>query len=157
MKITKVSQDCVLLIAKWEGFEKSPYLCPANVPTIGYGTTRYPDGKKVTLKDKDVNQNEALVFLNYDIKAFSLSVDAIAVDTITQSQFDALVSFAYNLGSHALKNSTLLRVINANQNNSRIAKEFKRWVYAGGKKLQGLISRRNEESELYFKDLMRIK
>lgn len=153
MKITKVSEDCVLLIAKWEGFRSSPYMCPANVPTIGYGTTRYPNGEKVKLSDKDVNQNEALLFLNYDIKAFSLSVDAMAVDTITQSQFDALVSFAYNLGSHALKNSTLLRVVNANPNNSRIAREFKKWVYAGGKILQGLISRRNEEAELYFQDL----
>ena len=67
-----------------------------------------------------------------------------------QNQFDALVSFAYNLGNGALKGSTLLKKVNANPNDIAIKKEFLKWVNAGGKRLQGLVNRRTEEANLYF-------
>jgi lysozyme len=74
----------------------------------------------------------------------------MAVDTITQNQFNALVSFAYNLGAQSLKGSTLLKKVNANPNDPTIAVEFLKWVNAGGRKVAGLVRRREAEANLYF-------
>jgi len=150
-KITNISLEGLNLICKYEGFISEPYLCPANVPTIGYGTTRYPDGNKVKLTDQSINKDKALEYLKHDIFIFEKGVDALCIDTINQNQFDSLVSFSYNLGLQALKNSTLLKLINKNPNDPMIKKEFAKWVNAGGKKLLGLIKRRDEEATLYFK------
>ena len=150
-KATKINQVGIDLITYYEGFKSAPYLCPANVPTIGYGTTRYPDGKKVSLSDSPINKDKAIAFLKHDLTVFELAVDAMATDALTQNQFNALVSFAYNLGSTALKSSTLLKKVNANPNDQTIKLEFSKWVYANGKKLPGLVARRNKEAEIYFK------
>lgn len=150
MKITKIDEKGLQLIMKYEGFKSKPYLCPAGVPTIGYGTTRYNDGTKVKLTDKPITKEQALELLKHQVKQYELDVDAMAVDSINQNQFNALVSFAYNLGSQALKKSTLLKKVNKNPNDASITKEFLKWVFAGGKKLNGLIRRRNDEAQLYF-------
>lgn len=149
-KITKIDSSGLTLITASEGFKPAPYLCPANVPTIGYGTTRYPNGKKVSLKDAAISQLQGLEFLKHDVAVFELAVDAMATDALTQNQFNALVSFAYNLGSTALKSSTLLKKVNTNPNDSGITAEFLRWVYANGKKMPGLVTRRTKEAQLYF-------
>jgi lysozyme len=78
-------------------------------------------------------------------------VDSFTTDLVNQNQFDALVSFAYNLGSGALKSSTLLKKVNINPNDTTIQAEFEKWVYAGNVKLQGLIRRRKSEAFLYYK------
>jgi lysozyme len=83
--------------------------------------------------------------------SFEKYVDSYCVDTITQNQFDALVSFAYNLGPSNLKVSTLLKKVNANPNDELIKLEFMKWVKAGGKTLKGLVRRREAEANLYFK------
>lgn len=150
MKITAINDAGVSLITSFEGFEPKPYLCSAGVPTIGFGTTRYPNGKKVALTDKDITRFEATVYFTHDIKHFELAVDAMFVDTVTQNQFNALVSFAYNLGEYALKKSTLLKMVNLNPNDPAIAHEFSKWVSAGGKKVAGLVRRRAAESKMYF-------
>lgn len=150
MKITRVDQKGIDLITSFEGFRGRSYLCPANVPTVGFGTTRYPNGSKVSLSDREITKEEAISFLQYDVKNFELAVDAMAVDTLTQNQFNALVSFAYNLGSNALKGSTLLRKVNLNIWDSSIRNEFMKWTHAGGEVLEGLVKRRKAESELYF-------
>lgn len=150
MKTTKIDQKGIDLITHFEGFRSKPYLCPAGVPTIGIGSTRYPNGSKVTINDREITKEQAISFLQHDIKNFELSVDALCVDSITQNQFNALVSFAYNLGSGNLKVSTLLKKVNSNPSDESIINEFNKWVYADGKKLDGLINRRNAEANLYF-------
>ncbi len=150
MKITRIDQKGIDLITKFEGLKLQPYLCPANVPTIGYGTTRYHNGVKVSMSDMSITKEKAIDYLRHDVNGFELAVDAMAVDAITQNQFNALVSFAYNLGSTALKGSTLLKKVNANPSDTSIRAEFMKWVNAGGKKLNGLVVRRQAEADLYF-------
>ena len=147
MKTSKKGLD---LIKKYEGLELKPYLCPANVPTIGYGATYYPNGVRVTMSDKDVTEGFAEVLLLEMLERYEKGVERYVQSDINQNQFDALVSFAYNLGLGALKGSTLLKRVNENPCNENIIFQFKRWVNAGGVKLSGLVKRRNEESILYF-------
>ena len=150
MKITKTSKKGIDLIKKYEGFRSKPYLCPAKVPTIGYGATYYPNGQKVKLSDPAIDEKHATLLLEAMLVPYEKAVDSFCRDDINQNQFDALVSFAYNLGTSALKNSTLLKKVNKNPNDKSIAFEFNKWVNAGGKKLEGLVRRRTEESKLYF-------
>ncbi|MCJ8281044.1 MAG: lysozyme, partial [Rivularia sp. ALOHA_DT_140] len=108
----RISENCLNLIKKWEGFYSEAYLCPANVPTIGYGTIRYPDGRKVRLGDT-ISEPVAEAFLHDECAECARGVTkAVKVD-INQNQFDALVSFTYNLGIGAFQRSTLLKKINA--------------------------------------------
>lgn len=149
-KITKVSKTGLDLIKKYEGFRANPYKCPAGVPTIGYGATYYPNGKRVKMTDPPITEKIATGMLKEMLVRFEKAVDTYCVDTINQNQFDALVSFAYNVGTNALKNSTLLRKLNVDPNDPTIRDEFMRWVRANGKKLKGLVTRRKEEADLYF-------
>jgi len=150
MKITKTGQKGLKLIKEFEGFRSKPYLCSANVPTIGYGATYYPNGKKVTLNDQPITEEYAVQLLSTMLDTFEKAVDSFCRDDINQDQFDALVSFAYNLGNGSLKSSTLLKKVNANPNDPTIRDEFMKWVNAGGKKLPGLVRRRQAEADLYF-------
>ena len=120
------------------------------MPTIGYGTTRYANGKKVTLNDPEISEKVAAAHLMEDLVTFEQQVDALVRDDINQNQFDALVSFVYNLGGNSLKSSTLLKKINKNPNDKTIRAEFLKWVYANGRKLSGLVKRRTKEADLYF-------
>jgi lysozyme len=150
MRITTINKAGIDLISQFEGFSSKPYLCSAKVPTIGYGTTRYPNGKKVTLQDTSITVEQAKDIMRHDVRQFELAVDAMAVDTINQNQFNALVSFAYNVGANALRTSTLLKKVNANPNDPFIRNEFLRWNRAGGNIVAGLTRRREAESNLYF-------
>lgn len=149
-KITKISPKGLELIKKYEGFFAKPYLCPAGVPTIGYGTTYYPNGHKVTLQDKPISEQTASAILMDTLVTYERSVDSYTRDDINQNQFDALVSFCYNLGGYNLKRSTLLKKVNKNPDDPTIKDEFNKWVRAGGRKLKGLVRRRAEEADLYF-------
>jgi lysozyme len=151
MKITKTGTAGIEMIKFFEGFRSAPYKCPAGIPTIGYGATFYPDGKKVTMTDKAITEQEGTALLQNMLVSFEKYVDSYCVDTITQNQFDALVSFTYNLGPANLKSSTLLKKVNANPEDETIHLEFMKWVKAGGKTLKGLVRRREAESQLYFK------
>lgn len=150
MKITQISQKGIDLILSFEGFEPRPYLCSAQVPTIGFGTTRYPDGRKVTLTDTEITRPKAIEYFKHDIAGFEANVDAFCRDDINQNQFDALTSFCYNCGATNLKSSTLLKKVNANPNDPTIRDEFVKWVRANGKIVKGLQRRRIAESNLYF-------
>ena len=151
MKITKTGTAGIDLIKMFEGFRSAPYKCPAGIPTIGYGATFYPNGKKVTMTDKAITEAEAVDLLKHMLVSFEKYVDSYCRDDINQNQFDALVSFAYNLGPANLKASTLLKKVNANPEDESIKLEFMKWVKAGGKTLKGLDRRREAESVLYFK------
>ena len=150
MKITKISTKGLDIIKKYEGFSSKPYLCPAKVPTIGYGSTYYEDGSKVKLTDSPITQERATELLEALLISFERAVDSYCIDTINQSQFDALCSFAYNCGVGNLKSSTLLKKVNVNPDNPTIKDEFLKWTKGGGKTLPGLIRRRTEEAQLYF-------
>ena len=148
----------VLLIAQFEGLRLKPYLCSAGVPTIGYGSTFYPSGRKVTMRDKPITQETAFWMLKQVANMFAKDVDSLVTSNINQNQFNALVSFAFNLGSdidadnipEGLGDSRLLRRVNANPNDPEIAREFVKWNKAGGRVLDGLTKRRLKEAELYF-------
>ena len=150
-KITTVGEEGVALIKSFEGFRSAPYRCPAGIPTIGYGATFYPNGKKVTMTDKAITEHEATDLLRHMLENFEKYVDSYCRDDVNQHQFDALVSFAYNLGPANLKSSTLLKKVNLNPNDGTIRDEFMKWVKAGGKTLKGLVRRREAEANLYFK------
>lgn len=151
-KITKVSKDALQLIKKFEGFCAQPYLCPSSVSTVGYGSTFYEDGTKVKLDDPAISEERATQLLLNVLKTFEKHVDTYTRDDITQSQFDALVCFAYNVGVGALKSSTLLKLVNTNPSDPLIKNEFLKWNKAAGKALKGLTNRRTAEAELYFKN-----
>lgn len=139
-----------LLITKHEGLKLKPYLCPAKVPTIGYGNTYYPDGKRVTLLDKEITKQEAFDMFKEIANRFAKRVDELVTSNINQNQFNALVSFAYNVGTGNFSSSTLLKKVNKNPNDLTLKAEFLRWNKAGGKVLNGLTNRRNEEADIYF-------
>jgi lysozyme len=151
MKITQASNNLIELIKKFEGFSAVPYMCPASVATIGYGSTRYADGRKVTMTDNSITIEGAIILLKQTLKQYELAVDSYCRDDINQNQFDALVDFAYNCGNGNLKSSTLLKKVNANPNDPTIAAEFRKWNKGGGKVLKGLVNRREAEIQLYFK------
>lgn len=139
-----------LLITKHEGLKLKPYLCPAKIPTIGYGNTYYPDGKRVTLLDKDITKQQAFDMFKEIANRFAKRVDELVTSNINQNQFNALVSFAYNVGTGNFSSSTLLKKVNRNPDDLTIKDEFLRWNKAGGKVINGLTNRRNEEADLYF-------
>jgi lysozyme len=139
-----------LFITKHEGLRLKPYLCPAKIPTIGYGNTYYANGKRVTLLDKDITKQEAFEMFKEIANRFAKRVDELVITELTQNQFNALVSFVYNIGTGNFASSTLLKKINKNPNDLTIKDEFLKWNKAGGKVLNGLTNRRNEEADLYF-------
>ena len=147
----KTSSAGLSIIKKWEGFRSKPYLCPAGVATIGYGSTVYPDGRAVSLRDPSINEAQAVEILAATLVKYEDAVrryTANAKKPISQNQFDALVSFAYNVGIGNLQKSSLLRLVNAG-NFAGAGREFGKWVFAKGKKLQGLVDRRADESYLF--------
>jgi lysozyme len=146
----KLSQSGYDLIKEFEGLSLKPYKCSAGVPTIGYGSTYYENGVRVTMNDAPISKDRAFDLLKITASRFAIKVENLLKKPVTQNQFNALVSFAYNVGSGALASSTLLKLVNINPNDAMIAKEFLKWNKAGGKSIQGLTNRRIKESALYF-------
>lgn len=134
------------LIKDFEGLKLSAYLCSANVPTIGYGNTYYPNGVKVKLGDK-ITQSQAEELLIDILKKFEAIVNRKLKVKVSQNQFDALVSHTYNTGG----SDTLFRLINNGANDNDIRSWIEtRYITGNGVKLKGLIRRRKSESELFF-------
>lgn len=140
----EITNEGINLIKEFEGLELKAYLCPAGVWTIGYGHT-----KGVKKGDK-ITQLEADNFLKEDLSSFEKGVTRLIKSNINQNQFDALVSFAFNLGLANFKKSTLLKKVNSNPDDRTIVDEFIKWIHAGGKQLEGLKKRRQAEAYLYF-------
>lgn len=144
-----ISEKGIELIKRYETLRLTAYLCPAGVPTVGWGTTIYPNGSRVKLGDV-ISKDYAQSCFEHDIKRFVYKVDAFTTDKVNQNQFDALVSFAYNVGDTNLKKSTLLKLVNENPKDFvRIRAQFLKWCYADGVKFDGLIERRAREANLY--------
>lgn len=155
--ITGISMKGLDIIKKFEDIVLHPYLDSVGVPTIGWGTTHYPNGKAVTMKDAPITAGQAEEFLMSEVHEISVALNrAIAVNRIVlnQNQYDALVSFAYNVGVGGLLGSTLFKKVKVNPKDPTIKDEFEKWVYGTVNrkkiKLAGLVKRRGLESELYF-------
>jgi lysozyme len=154
----KVSENGKDLIKSFEGLVLHPYLDSAGVPTIGWGNTFYPNGKKVTLKDRPITREQADEIFDFVLSLFEKDVTSLVKAPLKQNQFDALVSFAYNVGSdidaddipEGLGDSTLLKKVNANPNEPSIVNEFLKWNKAGGQVNKGLIRRRTIEAHYYI-------
>lgn len=143
MRMSKQGYD---LIKAFEGYFQRPYLCPAGYPTVGYG--------HVIVKGEDfsagLTEEEANDLLHKDMFSYEQAVLRLIRVPLTQSQFDALVSFTYNLGSGALQRSTLRQKINRGEHED-VPVEMLKWIWAGGRKLKGLLRRRQAEGVLYAK------
>lgn len=139
----KTSQNGIEFVKRHEGLRLKAYLDSAGVWTIGYGSTG-------GVRPVDViTEAQAEAKLREDIRTAEREVNRHKLG-INQNQFDALVSFTFNVGSGNFRSSTLLKRIKENQNHPDIKNQFNRWVYGGGKRLDGLVKRRAEEAKLYF-------
>ena len=146
MDIEKAIDIAKSLCVQFEGLYLRPYLCPAGVPTIGYGSTFYDDGRKVRLTDQSITRYKADQLLDFMLRTkFMPAVIKLCPGLETESQLGAITDFAFNLGINALKNSTLRKKINAGDWVSA-KKEILKWNKAGGKELEGLKKRRLAES-----------
>ncbi|BAO34833.1 TPA: lysozyme [Serratia marcescens] len=144
----KISDDGMALIKRFEGLRLQAYQDSVGVWTIGYGWTQPVAGRKIGA-GMAIDATTAERLLLCGIAQFEQGVERRVTVPITQGQFDALVSFAYNLGLRALENSTLLRRLNAGDRQGA-ADEFGRWVNAGGVRLDGLVARRAAERALFL-------
>lgn len=137
------------LIQQFEGLKLKAYKDSAGIWTIGYGNITYLDGSKVK-KGDEITREQADLMFKETANKFAYKVASLIDVCLTQNQFNALVSLAYNIGLGAFEKSTILKKVNASPNNPSIKDEFLKWKMAGGKVIQGLLNRRIKESEVYF-------
>lgn len=134
-----------VLCRKFEGLYLLPYLCPAGIPTIGYGATYYQDGRRVTLKDPAITPERAEALLLWHLRTVYLpAVQQLCPGVTDPHRLAALVDFCFNLGAPRLKTSTLRLRVNANRWQD-VPVELRKWVMAAGKRLRGLVNRREAE------------
>jgi len=143
MTLMFTSQKGIDIIKKYEGCKLTAYKCPAGVPTIGYGRTQ---GVKMGMT---ITQAQAEAFLKADIKPLESVLNKMGIN-YTQNQFDALVSWLFNLGVGNFNSSTLKKKILAKASDVEITDQITKWVNAGGKPLLGLKKRRVEEANLFL-------
>lgn len=146
-----ISENGLNLIKQFEGLSLKPYADAVGVPTIGYGNTYYENGGKVRLSDPSISEERATELLRHAVSHYEKAVKASVTVPLSQNQFDALVSFTYNLGAGNLQRSTLLRLLNQG-NYQAAATQFVRWNRAGGRVLRGLTRRREAERDLFLKE-----
>jgi lysozyme len=155
----KVSQKCIEQIKKDEGVRNRPYQCPALLWTIGVGHVIDPNNAKVPLADRKqlpipagwdrvLSADEIDEILRKDLARFEAGVLRLIKVPLTQGQFDALVSFSFNVGLGNLQNSTLRMKVNRSEFEAA-AEQFLVWTKAGGKVLPGLVKRRTHEKEMF--------
>lgn len=139
----------VQIIIGFEGYSATPYQCSAKVWTIGYGSTRQPDGTPVTADTPAITREEAKRWLEADLRKFEGAVTRLVDVPLHENQFSALVSLVYNIGSGNFKASTLRSKLNRGDYFGA-SQEFYKWRRAGGKVLNGLVRRRAAEEALFL-------
>ena len=144
--------EAILLAAKlcrrFEGLYLRPYLCPAGVPTIGYGSTVYEDGAAVQLTDPPITRERAEALLLHDLmRTRAPAVRRLCPNVQAPARQAALLDFAFNLGNGALAGSTLRKRVNA-ERWAEVPAELRKWVRARGRVLRGLVLRREAEAAL---------
>jgi len=150
MGIKEVIAIAEPLIKRFEGWRSKPYLCSANVPTIGWGSTMYENGDRVTLDDPEISKERGQELFELDAERFLLQVyKACPVLTKHQNKAAAILSWTYNLGPARLRSSTMRTRINQEQWGEAV-QELKRWNLAAGKVTKGLVLRREAEATLFL-------
>lgn len=143
----KTSKKGIDLILSFEGFSSKPYLDAAGIPTIGYGNTYHPGGKKVTMKDAAITKEKGEEIFAAVLPIYEKIVNSKVKIELNQNQFDALVSHTYNTGG----SDTLFSLINKRSSDEAIRNWFTtKYITSGGKVLNGLIRRRKAEADLFF-------
>jgi len=148
----KLGPQGLALIKQFEGFEPAPYRDAVSIPTIGYGATYYPGGQRVSLRDPPITEPEASRLLELMLARYAEGIDRYAQVPLSQGQFDALVSWAYNVGLEAARTSTLMRRLNEGDYLGA-ADQLPRWNRAGGQVLRGLTLRRLAEQDLFVSSM----
>lgn len=142
-----ITQKGLELIKQFEGFSSVIYKDSAGLPTIGYGHL-IKENEKALFKS-GITKSKAEELLKADVNTAERAVTRLITVPLNDNQFDALVSFTFNLGAASLQRSTLRAKVNRAEH-EQVSLEFLRWVYAGGRKIPGLIRRRQAEAELYL-------
>lgn len=138
----------IAIIKKYEGFSAEVYKCPADVPTIGYGSTWDINGDAVTMDHPPVTRDQAEELLRREISHVEHAVSILIVEDIDDNEYSSLCSFTYNVGSGNLQRSTLRMKLNRGDHDGA-ANEFWKWRRAGGRILAGLVRRRVSETALF--------
>ena len=150
MNLDEVLHYAASICRRFEGLYLKPYLCPAGVPTIGYGATFYQDGKKVSLRDKPITKEQAEDLLMYHLKQYFLKDVLLLCYTLdTESKTASILDFAFNVGLGNLKISTLRKRI-LSKNWEDVPNQLMRWNKAQGRVLKGLTLRREAEKVLFI-------
>lgn len=150
MNLDEVLWYAASICRRFEGLYLKPYLCPAGVPTIGYGATFYQDGKKVSLRDKPITREQAEDLLMYHLKQYFLKEVLLLCYTLdTECKAASILDFAFNVGLGNLKSSTLRKRI-LSKNWEDVPNQLMRWNKAQGKVLKGLTLRREAEKVLFI-------
>jgi len=148
-----ISIQTLKFVAGYEGFFATPYNDPAGFATIGFG--HLLGLRPVTKADRQewgrITRTQGYQILRKDLAGADAAVRRLVKVPLTANQLSALTSFVFNVGVGAFTDSTLLRYLNSGEPSAKVANEFGRWVYAGGKKLPGLIRRRADEAALFLK------
>ena len=147
-----IGERGVELIKSFESYRAYPYFDSARVATIGWGSTYYPDGRRVRISDPPITREQATDLMMQVLREFEDGINAALRVEVTQNQYDALVCWAYNVGISAASGSTLMRLLNAGDVQGA-ADQFLRWNKAGGVTLRGLTRRREAERELFLEDV----
>ena len=151
----KTSVNGLRLIQEFEGFSAKPYKCSAGVWTIGYGSTYYPNGKRVAANDAPITREYAeemqrhIIAKDFEPHINTLLKDEIASGFVNQNMYDAMVSLVYNIGASNFKRSSVVRHLK-NGDKLKAADAFLLWNKAGGKVLNGLVRRREKERRLFL-------
>jgi lysozyme len=156
----KVSDKCIHMIMHHEGVRSKPYQCPALLWTVGVGHVIDPQHAKVPMADRKqlpipagwdrvLSNDEIMDILKKDLNRFEQGVERLIKVPLTQGQFDALVSFSFNVGLGNLQNSTLRMKVNRGDFEGA-SEQFLVWTKAGGKVLKGLVTRRTDEQALFI-------
>ena len=151
----KTSVNGLRLIQEFEGFSAKPYKCSAGVWTIGYGSTYYPNGVRVTAKDAPITRNYAdemqrhIIGEDFEPHINALLKDEIASGFVNQNMYDAIISLTYNIGVNGFKKSSVLRHLKGGDK-LKAADAILLWDKAGGQVLKGLVLRREKERKLFL-------
>ena len=147
--LLRINEAGLDLIKHYEGWRKSPYLCSAARPTIGYGSTWDRNGNAVTLDHPDITKEQGEYLLLREVRHSEKAIRRLVKTELTENMFSSLCSFIYNVGSGNFQKSTLRMKLNRGQHESA-ADELSKWVKAGGRRIRGLVRRRKQERELFL-------
>lgn len=154
-----LATEALALIKDFEGFLRlmadgrvKPYLCPASVATVGWGTTIYPDGSRVKLTDPPIDRTKATEYLAWEIRKDEAAFDRLTTRPLPELSRGAMVSFIYNCGSGAYRASNLRRAVNDGRW-ADVPKELRKWRIGGGRVLAGLVRRREAEASLFMRGI----